>query len=140
MDDAEMDVRIRVIILFEYCKRSFGKSDNPEMHFYVIPELRDTDNEMIKRNAVHLIDENWVRGGVDDDGSQTFPWIRRITTTGMELVGRLVSESESIIPELQDELKSKTESQDRVLGFITYCLRTNEFPSTILGIAKNVVL
>jgi hypothetical protein len=58
----------------------------------------------------------------------------------MELVERLVSESESSIPELQDELRAKTESQDRVLGFITYCLRMDEFPFTVFGIAKNVVL
>ena len=140
MADTEMDAKIRMIILFEYCKRSFGKSDNPEMHFYVIPELRDTDNKIIKTNAVHLIDENLVRGGVDDDGSQSFPWIRRVTLTGIGLVERLVSESESDIPELQDKLKGKTETQDKILGFIAYCLRTDDFPTKVLEIAKNVVL
>jgi hypothetical protein len=140
MTDTEMNARIRMIILFEYCKRSFGKSDNPEMHFYIIPELRDTDNKIIMTNAVHLIDKNFVRGGVDDDGSQSFPWIRRVTLTGIGLVERLVSESESDIPELQDELKDKTETQDKILGFIAYCLRTDDFPTKVLGIAKNVVL
>ena len=58
MIDKETDVEIRTILLFEYCKRAYGQSDNPEMHFYVIPELRDIDNEIIKANAIHLIDEN----------------------------------------------------------------------------------
>jgi hypothetical protein len=139
MVNIKTDARIRLIILFEYCKRSFGKSDNPEMHFYVIPELHDIDNEIIKTNAVNLIDENLVRGGVDDDGSQTFPWIRKITPTGMGLIERLVSESESNMPELYDELKDKTERRDRILGFITYCLGTDDFPTKVLGIAKNVL-
>jgi hypothetical protein len=139
MTDIETDVRIKLIILFEYCKRSFGKSDNPEIHFYVIPELHDTDNKIIKTNAIHLIDENLVRGGVDDDGSQTFPWIRKITPAGMELVERLVNESESNMPELYDELKDKTETQDRILGFITYCLRTDDVPTKVLEIAKHVL-
>ena len=139
MTDIKTDAQIRLIILFEYCKRSFGKSDNPEMHFYVIPELRDTDNEIIKMNAVHLIDENLVRGGVDDDGSQTFPWIRKITPAGMQLVERLVGESKSNIPELHDELKDKTKTQDKVLGFIAYCLRTDDFPTKVLEIAKNTL-
>lgn len=135
-----MDTRIMLVILFEYCKRSFGKSDNPEMHFYVIPELRDTDNEMIKKNAVRLIDGNLVRGGLDDDGSQTFPWIRRITPTGMELVEKLASESETNVPELHDKLKGMVENRDKILSFITYCLRTDDFPIGVLEIAKNTML
>ncbi len=140
MPDSELDAKIRTIILFEYCKRSFGKSDNPEMHFYVIPELCDTDNEIIKANTIHLIDENLVRGGVDDDGAQTFPWIRRITPNGMELVQRLADESESRIPKLHDELEDKTDTQDKILEYIAFCLRSDEFPTEVLSIAKNVVL
>ena len=138
MTDAETDTRIRLIILFEYCKRSFDESDNPEMHFYVIPELRDIDNEIIKANAVCLIDKNLVRGGLDDDGNQTFPWIRRITPAGMDSIQRLVCESELIVPELRDKLKGKTESRDRILGFISFCFRTDEFPAKILQTAKDV--
>ena len=140
MTDLEMNAMIRVTILFEYCKRSFDASDNPEMHFYVIPELRDVDNEIIKVNAVHLIDENLVRGGVDDDGAQTFPWIRRVTPTGMELVQRLTDESEFAIIELHDRLKDKTNSRDKILECITYCLESEKFPAAVLNVAKNIVL
>ena len=136
MEDAEIHAKIRLVILFEYCKRSFGKSDNPEMHFYVIPELRDIDNEIIKTNTVCLIDGNLVRGGLDDDGAQTFPWIRRITPAGMEVVEKLVDESKLIMPELHDELKDKTETRDKILGFISYCLKTDDFPTKVLQITK----
>ena len=139
MIDKEIDVEIRTILLFEYCKRAYGQSDNPEMHFYVIPELRDIDNEIIKANAIHLIDENLVRGGVDQDTSHSFPWITRINSTGMKLVERIVDESESKISELQYELKSKTSTQDRVLGFITYCFKFKDIPTRILYIAKDIV-
>ena len=140
MTDSEMDAMIRVMILFEYCKRSFDQSDNPEMHFYVIPGLRDIDNEIIKANAVHLIDENLVRGGVDDDGAQTFPWIRRVTPTGMELIQRLAEESESHISELHDRLKDKIDLRDKILEYIAYCLGSEKFPTNVLNIAKNIVL
>ena len=140
MPDLELNAKIRIIILFEYCKRSYGQSDNPEMHFYVIPELRDIDNEIIKANAVYLIDENLVRGGVDDDSSQTFPWIRRITPKGMDLIERLVCESESNIQELQDELKDKANMNDRISCLIAYCQGFDVFPTQVLGIAKKIVL
>jgi hypothetical protein len=140
MPDLELNAKIRIIILFEYCKRSYGQSDNPEMHFYVIPELRDIDNEIIKANAVYLIDENLVRGGVDDDSSQTFPWIRRITSKGMDLIEQLVCESESNIQGLQDELKDKANMNDRISCLITYCFGFDVFPTKILNIAKKIVL
>ena len=140
MIDKETDVKIRMILLFEYCKRSFGKSDNPEMHFYTMPELRDIDNEVIKANAVYLIAENLVRGGVDEDASHSFPWITRINPTGLKLVKRVVDESELKIPELQDRLKDKTDTQDRILGFIAYCFKFKDVPIEILDVAKKIVL
>ena len=136
----EIDVKIRIILLFEYCKRAFGKSDNSEMHFYVIPELRDIDNEIIKANAVYLITENLVRGGVDEDGSHSFPWITRINPTGMKLVERIAEESKSKISELQDELKDKTDTQDRILGLIPYCFKFKYVPTEILNVAKKIIL
>jgi hypothetical protein len=140
MMSKETDVKIRTILLFEYCKRSYGQSDNPEMHFYTIPELRNIDNGIIKANAVYLIAENLVRGGVDEDTSHSFPWITRINSTGMKLVERIVDESESKIPELQDNLKDKTDTQDRVLGFIAYCFKFKDVPTEILDVAKKIVL
>ena len=140
MIDKETDVKIRMILLFEYCKRSFGKSDNPEMHFYTMPELRDIDNEVIKANAVYLIAENLVRGGVDEDASHSFPWITRINPTGLKLVKRVVDESELKIPELQDRLKDKTDTQDRILGFIAYCFKFKDVPIEILDVAKKIVI
>ena len=140
MIDKERDVNIITILLFEYYKRSCGKSDNSEMHFYGIPELRDIDNQIIKANAIYLIDENLVRGGVDQDASHSFPWITRINSTGVKLVERIVDESESKISELQDELKDKINTQERVLGFITYCFKYDYIPIGILNIAKDIVL
>ena len=139
MIDKETDVKIRTILLFEYCKRSYGKSNNPEMHFYTIPELRNIDNEIIKANAVYLIAENLVRGGVDEDASHSFPWITRINPTGMKLVEKIVDESESKIPELQDKLKDKTDTQNRVLGFIAYCFKFKYIPTDVLDVVKKIV-
>jgi hypothetical protein len=110
------------------------------MHFYVIPELRDIDNETIKANAVYLIAENLVRGGVDEDGSHSFPWITRINPTGIKLVEKIAKESESKISELQDELKDKMDTQDRVLGLIAYCFKFKYVPTEILNVAKKIIL
>ena len=140
MIDKERDAKIRVILLFEYFKRSCGQSDNPEMHFYVIPELRDIENQIIEKNAKYLIDENLVRGGVDEDASHSFPWITRINPTGMKVIERIVDESESKIPELEDELKDKTNTQDKILDFINYCFKFKEIPTEILNVVKNIVL
>jgi len=140
MIDKERDVKIRILLLFEYYKRLYGQSENPEMHFYVIPELKDIDNQIIEANAIYLIDENLVRGGVDEAGSHSFPCITRINSTGMKLVERIVEESESKIPELQEELKNKTSTQEKVLGFISYCFKFKDIPMGILDIAKDIVL
>ena len=110
------------------------------MHFYIIPELRDTDNEIIKTNAIYLIDNNLVRGGIDDDGSHTFPWIRRITSSGIRLMEKLADESSSDVPELQDVQNDKIEKQDMILRFISYCAKTDVLPGKVLEIAKNVGL
>ncbi len=134
----DIDVRIRLLILFEYCKRDYGKSCNPQMHFYVIPELRDTDNDIIKTNAIYLIDKNFVRGGVDDDGSQTFPWIRRITNSGMALLEQLIDESKKNIPEMHDELKDDSGNEGRIASFIDYCLKSETFSYRVLDVAKNI--
>ena len=136
MIENERDVMIRVILLFEYYKRSCGQSNNPEMHFYIIPELRDTDNKIIESNATYLIDNNLVRGGVDVDASHSFPWITRINSTGVNLIERIVHESESKISELND----KSDTQDKVLDFINYCLKGKEIPKQVLDVAKDIVL
>ena len=140
MVDREMDVKIRLIILLEYYKRSCGQSTNSEMHFYVIPELQDIDNKIIEVNATWLIDENLVRGGVDVGNSHSFPWITRINPTGIELIKKIIDESELKIDELQDELKDKVIIQDRILNFIAYCFKSKEIPVNISKIAKNIVL
>jgi len=136
MIENERDVMIKVILLFEYYKRSCGQSNNSEMHFYVIPELRDTDNKIIESNATYLIDNNLVRGGVDVDASHSFPWITRINSTGVNLIERIVDESELKISELKD----KSDPQDKVLDFINYCLKGKEIPKQVLDVAKDIVL
>ena len=140
MIDNEIDVKIKMIILLEYYKRFCGQSINPEMHFYVFPELQDIDNKIIEANATWLIDENLVRGGVDIGDSHSFPWIIRINSTGTELIKKIVDESELKIPELHDELNDKITTQDRILGFITYCFKFKEIPVNISKITKDIFL
>ena len=76
----------------EYYVRLHDTSKNPEMHFFNIPELKEIDNKIIAKNAIYLIDENFVRGGVDVEGDNEFPWITRILAKGIEFVEQLTAE------------------------------------------------
>ena len=136
--NSKRDTRIRITILFEYYNRLYKKSENPEMHFYVIPELKDIDNEIIYTNAVYLIDENFVRGGVDIAGTHSFPWITRINSSGIELVEQLVVKSKEKIPELKDELEDESPSQNKVLSFISNYLKNKETQSVVIDLAKEI--
>ncbi len=80
------DDQIRKIILLEYYKRSKGESKNPEMHIYNFPQLKEINNKVIFQSIKYLIDENLVRGGIDEDGDYSFPWITRLTPEGIKLV------------------------------------------------------
>ena len=80
------DDEIRTIILVEYHKRSKGISKNPEMHIYNFPELKEIDNKNIFQNIKYLISENLVRGGIDEEEGNAFPWITRLTSTGIKFV------------------------------------------------------
>ncbi|RMW39422.1 MAG: hypothetical protein EA447_00860 [Nitrosopumilus sp.] len=140
MNEKERDVKIRIVILFECCKRAYGQSENEGKFFYVIPELQEYDNKVIDANMIYLINENLVRGGVDEAGSFSTPWITRINSTGMELVEKMVNESESQIPELKTELKDEKGTQERVMSFIKYCFKNKEIPIPIMNIVKDIVL
>ena len=61
-------------------------SKNPETHIYNFPELKEIDNKEIFQNAKYLIDENLVRGGIDEERNHTFPWITKLTSIGLELM------------------------------------------------------
>ena len=91
MEENTENIKIRKIILFEYYSRLHGKSKNPEIHFFNIPELKEVDNEIITANAIYLIDENFVRGGIDVEGEQKFPWIIRILPKGITFVKQLIT-------------------------------------------------
>tara|TARA_B110000438_G_scaffold241170_1_gene240183 strand:+ start:107 stop:376 length:270 start_codon:yes stop_codon:yes gene_type:complete len=82
--------QIRRIILIEYYKREKGVSKNPEMHIYNFPELKEIDNKIIFQNTKYLIDQNLVRGGVDEERDHTFPWITKLTPMGIELIKKIV--------------------------------------------------
>jgi|TARA_Y100000758_G_C15816003_1_gene336334 hypothetical protein len=84
--DEEKDNEIKKIILIEYYARLKGDSKNPEMHMYNFPELKEMNNKIIFKNAKYLIDENLVRGGIDEENGNSFPWITRLTPTGIKLV------------------------------------------------------
>jgi len=82
----QTDEQIRKIILIEYYKREKGVSKNPETHIYNFPELKQIDNKDIFQNAKYLIDENLVRGGIDEERDHIFPWITKLTSIGIELM------------------------------------------------------
>ena len=84
--ESHTDEQIRNIILTEYHKREKGISKNPETHMYNFPELKETNNDDIFQNAKYLIDENLVRGGVDEERDHIFPWITKLTSRGIELM------------------------------------------------------
>ena len=80
------DNEIRNIILKEFYKRSKVKSENPKLHMYNFPELKEINNERIFKNIKYLINENLVRGGIDQDENVSFPWISRLTPLGTKLI------------------------------------------------------
>ena len=82
----EKEKEIKKIILIEYYARLKGSSKNPEMHMYNFPGLKEMDNKIIFKNAKYLIDENLVRGGIDEEKGNSFPWITRLTPTGIKLI------------------------------------------------------
>jgi len=77
---------IREIILKEFYKRSQGKSEIPKIHMYNFPQLKEIKNEIIFQNIKYLINEGLVRGGIDQDENQSFPWITRLTSLGIKFV------------------------------------------------------
>jgi hypothetical protein len=77
---------IREIILKEFYKRSQGKSEIPKIHMYNFPQLKEIENEVIFQNIKYLINEGLVRGGIDQDKNQSFPWITRLTSLGIKFV------------------------------------------------------
>ena len=84
------DEEIREIILLEYYNRSKGISKNTEIHMYNFPELKNTNNKNIFDNAKYLINENLVRGGIDEEGGNLFPWITRLTDIGIKLFKKTI--------------------------------------------------
>ena len=78
--------KIRKIILNEFYKRAQGISENPKIHMYNFPELKEIENEIIFENVKYLINENLVRGGIDEEQNQSFPWISRLTEKGTKLI------------------------------------------------------
>jgi hypothetical protein len=84
--DDSIDDKIRKIILIEYYARFKKNSKTPEMHMYNFPGLKEMDNEIIFKNAKYLIDANLVRGGIDEEKDHSFPWITRLTPTGIKLI------------------------------------------------------
>ena len=91
LEENSQDDKIRKIILLEYYSRLHGQSKNPEIHFFNIPELKEIDNQTIASNAIYLIDESFVRGGVDIEGEQRFPWITRILPKGITFIEQLIT-------------------------------------------------
>ena len=89
LEENPENLKIKKIILHEYYSRLHGQSKNPEMHFFNIPELKEIDNQIIAKNAIFLIDGNFVRGGVDIEGEQKFPWITRILPKGITFLEQI---------------------------------------------------
>ena len=85
MTDLTNDI-IKHIILGEFYKRSQGKSEIVKIHMYNFPQLKEIENEVIFQNIKYLINEGLVRGGIDQDENQSFPWITRLTSLGIKFV------------------------------------------------------
>lgn len=81
-----MDDKIKKIILTEYYARLKGNSKISKMHMYNFPELKEISNKHIFQNAKYLIDENMVRGGIDEEEGNSFPWITRLTDAGIKVL------------------------------------------------------
>jgi len=84
--DSSLDDKIRKVILVEYYARLKGNSKIPKMHIYNFPELKEIDNKIIFKNAKYLMATNLVRGGIDEEKDHSFPWITRLTPTGIKLI------------------------------------------------------
>ena len=95
MQENQQNIKIQKIILSEYYLRLHSQSKNAEIHFFNLPELKEIDNQIIAINAIYLIDENFVRGGVDVEGDKRFPWITRILPKGITFVEQQIHKSES---------------------------------------------
>ena len=89
MEKNPENIKIKKIILREYYSRLHKQSKNPEIHFFNIPELKEIDNQIIAKVAISLIDENCVRGGVDVEREQKFPWITRILPKGIAFLEQI---------------------------------------------------
>ena len=84
--DDSIDDKIRRVILVEYYARFKKNSKIPEMHMYNFPGLKEMDNKISFKSAKYLIDANLVRGGIDEEKDHSFPWITRLTPTGIKLI------------------------------------------------------
>ena len=82
----QTDEQIRKIILLEYQNRLNKTSKNPEIHIYNFPKLKEINNEIILKNIKYLINENLVRGWIDEEGENVFPWITKLTPLGIKLL------------------------------------------------------
>jgi len=132
------DIQIKLQILFEYCLRLHKQSINPEMHFFKIPKLNTIDNDIIFKNSVNLIDENFVRGGVDVEGDNSFPWITRITPKGISLVEQLVIKSEQNLPEISSKLKNMLTIEEKIIFLILHCMKNDKIPIDVAEIAHDL--
>ena len=130
--DQREDIKIRLIILFEYYLRANGKSKNPEMHFFKIPELKEIDNQIIASNAIYLIDRSFVRGGVDVEGDNTFPWITRILPKGTTFVEQITMQTQNI-----SEIKDEKVMQDKALEFVVNNMK-NKISDNVLEVGKKL--
>ena len=85
-----------------------------------------------------MIDENFVRGGVDVEGENSFPWITRITSKGITFVEELVTKSEQNIPQIFDKLKDAHVLQDKMMILILHCMDLDEIPLDMIKIAQDL--
>lgn len=108
------------------------------MHFFKIPKLNAIDNNTLFKNSVNLIDENFVRGGVDVEGDNSFPWITRITPKGISLVEQLVIKSEQNLPEISSKLKNMLIIEEKMFFLILHCMKNDKIPIDVVEIAHDL--
>lgn len=129
--DQKEDIKIRLTILFEYYLRKYGKSKNPQIHFFKIPELKEIESQIIASNVIYLINKNFVRGGVDVERDRIFPWITRILPKGTTFVEQIIMQTLKIAEEDEKTM------QDKALEFVVNNMK-NEISDDIFEIAKRL--
>lgn len=133
--DKERDVRIKTILLFEYYKQLYGEDSG--VYHYVLPELKDIDNQIIDANVIFLIDENYLRGTVEYTNAGAIPFITRINSKGMKLVESIVEKAETFEGLEKSQSKDFGSTKEKILFYIGSILKNPQLQVELFNSTKD---